>query len=205
MGGFGSGHYYRISKQDTFEEHRRVYIGFLAKQGMLKPGTTSTMSWNRGGETTGSIIVRGGLDMVTFSYTCTMYGGESESIEQEIEIERTPCHYGGSRPWFTCPTCFNRVGVLVGAGRLFKCRKCYQLPYMCQVESKSDRASRRIRKIQTRLGNEEWQNVIDIWFPRPKGMHRKTYNRIVAQANKPIRTLRFEMAAFGLSDWAKLI
>jgi hypothetical protein len=73
------------------------------------------------------------------------------------------------------------------------------------MESRSDRASRRIRKIQKRLGNEEWENVIDICFPRPKGMHRKTYNRIVAQANKPIRTLRFEMAAFGLSDWAKLI
>jgi hypothetical protein len=205
MGGFGSGHYYRISKQDTFEEYRRVYINFLAKQGMLRTGTSGTMSWNRGGEPSGTITVRGGSGSVTLCYTCTMYGGDPEKIEQQIDIEQTPCHFGGSRSWFTCPTCFNRVGVLVGAGKLFKCRKCYRLPYMCQMESRSDRASRRIRKIQKRLGNEEWENVIDIWFPRPKGMHRKTYNRIVAQANKPIRTLRFEMAAFGLSDWAKLI
>lgn len=205
MGGFGSGHYCRTSGKYTVEHYRRTYIGLLAKWGLLEPGVEGPINWNRGGEPDGSMNVKAGIDTVTFTYSCTVNGGEPEIIEQHIQVERTPCHFGGSRPWFTCPVCFNRVGVLVGAGRLFKCRKCYRLPYMCQMESRSDRASRRIRKIQKRLGNEEWQNVIDIWFPKPKGMHWKTYNRIVAQADKPIRTLKFEMAAFGFSDWAKLI
>jgi hypothetical protein len=205
MGGFGSGHYYRISKQDTFEEYRRVYINFLAKQGMLRTGTVGTMSWNRGGEPSGTITVRGGSGSVTFCYTCTMYGGDPEKIEQQIDIEQTPCHFGGSRSWFTCPTCFNRVGVLVGAGKLFKCRKCYQLPYMCQTESRSDRASRRIRKIQKRLGNPDWENVLYPRFPKPKGMHWKTYDRIVAKADKPLRMFQLEMTRPSILNWLKLI
>ena len=205
MGGYGSGQYCRIGKQATIEEHIRTYIGCLAKWGYLKSGAVGTLSWSCGGEPSGSISVRGGSNMVTFSYAHTAYGGEPESIEQRIHIEYTPCYFGGSRPWFTCPGCQRRVGVLIGAGRLFACRKCYRLSYSCQMESYSDRASRRIRKIQKRLGNPDWENVLDFWFPKPKGMHWKTYDRIVARADKPLRTIQSEMAAFSISDWVKLI
>ena len=204
MGGFGSGQYYR-SKQATIEEHLRTNIGFFAKLGFLKPGVAGTLSWHCGGEPCGSVSVRGGSNKVTFSYTQTDYYGEKESIEQNIHIEYTPCHFGGSRPWFTCPRCLRRAGVLVCSGRLFVCRKCCRLPYSCQMESKSDGASRRIRKIQKRLGNPDWENVIDYWFPKPKGMHWRTYNRIVARADKPLRTIQSEMAAMCISDWVKLL
>ena len=201
MGGFGSGHYYRISKQATMEEHLKTNIGFLSKQGYLKSGVIATLSWSCGDEPRGSISMRAGPSMITFSYTFTSYDKEPESVEQDIYITRTPCHFGGSRPWFICPICHRRVGVLVCAGRLFACRQCHHLPYACQMESRSDRASRRIRKIQKRLGNPEWENVIDYWFPKPKGMHWRTYNRIVARADKPLRTIQLEMAAICGIDW----
>ena len=73
------------------------------------------------------------------------------------------------------------------------------------MESDADRASRRIRKIQKKLGNQDWYNVIDTWFPKPKGMHWRTYNRIVARAEKPLRTIQSEMAMWGMFNWAKLI
>ena len=205
MGGFGSGQYSRWSKQDTIEEHRRTDIGYLAKQGFLEHGAMGTISWSCGDEPSGSITVRCYHDWLVFSYTLTMHGEEPESIKQRIYIERTPCHFGGSRPWFTCLECDRRVGVLIGAGRLFLCRICHDLPYGSQMESDSDRASRRIRKIQKRLGNSDWENVLDVWFPKPKGMHWKTYNRIVAQADKPLRMLQSEMAGWGMLDWAKLM
>jgi hypothetical protein len=204
MGGFGSGGYHG-SKQATIEEHLWTSIGFLAKLGFLKPGVTGTLRWNCGGEPRGAVSVAGGTDMVIFSYAYTPMGGEPESIQQPIHIERTPCYFGGSRPWFTCPDCHNRVGVLVCAGKLFKCRKCCDLPYASQTESRSDRASRRIRKIQKRLGNPDWENVLDLWFPKPKGMHWKTYDRIVARADEPLKTIQLEMASFNISDWVKLI
>lgn len=204
MGGIGSGSYYR-SKQATIEEHLWTSIGYIAKLGFLKSGVTGSISWNCGGEPRGSVSVVGGFDAVTFCYKYSVYNDETEGIEQKIHIERTPCHFGGSRPWFTCPECQHRVGVLVIAGRLFACRKCYSLPYTSQTESRSDRASRRIRKIQKRLGSPEWENVLDLWFPKPKGMHWKTYYRIVARADKPLRTLQAEMARFSLLDWVRMI
>ena len=130
----------------------------------------------------------------------TVGQGKPEIICQTVYINRTPCYFGGSRPWFICPRCQDRVGVLI-LRRLFSCRKCYNLPYTCQMESKSNRASRRIRKIQKRLGSPDWENVLDTWFPKPKGMHWRTYNRIVARADKPLRTIQLEMAAFSFSEW----
>ena len=200
MGGFGSGQYYR-SKQATIEEHLRTSIGFLSKRGYLKPGVNATLTWSCGDEPRGSISMRAGPGMITFSYSFTAYDKEPESVEQTIYIERTPCHFGGSRPWFTCTRCLGRAGVLVCSGRLFVCRKCCRLPYASQMESKSDGASRRIRKIQKRLGNPDWENVLDYSFPRPKGMHWRTYNRIVTRAYKPLRTIQSEMAAMCGIDW----
>ena len=121
MGGFGSGHYCR-STQATMEDHLKTNIGFLVELGFLKPGATGSLSWSRGDEPCGSISVRGGQSTITFNYTFTAYDGEPESVEQNIYIARTPCHFGGSRPWFICPKCHRRVGVLVCAGRLFACR-----------------------------------------------------------------------------------
>ncbi len=193
MGGYGSGSYYRGS-QATIEECKTTRIGFLSELGLLKPGVTGTLNWHCGGENTGSISVRGGSKAVHFVYTHTDEYGEQENIEQKIYLERTPCHFGGCRPWFTCPNCGRRVGLLVGEGRLFACRKCYNLPYASQMESDSDRAARRIRKVQKRLGNPSWENVIDTWFPKPKGMHWKTYHRIVAQIEKPLRFIQAEAA-----------
>jgi hypothetical protein len=47
-----------------------------------------------------------------------------------VGIERTPCHVGGSRPWFICPAlgCGRRVAILYGGG-IFACRLCFQLAY----------------------------------------------------------------------------
>lgn len=201
MGGFGSGRYYRINKRDTIEEQLSTNIGFVAKLGFLENGVTGTLNWSSRGESCGSVSVIGGVKFLTFHYTYSSYDTEPESIKQQVHVERTPCNFGGSRPWFTCPRCNSRVGVLVLAGKRFACRKCCRIPYACQMESKSDQASRRIRKIQKRLGNPEWENVIDSWFPKPKGMHWRTYHRIIAQTHKPLRTIETEMSAFNFNDW----
>lgn len=198
MGGFGSGHY-RMYKQETIEEQLCINIDPITKRGLLENGVTGTLRWSRRGEPCGAVSVTGGIKLLTFRYTYSSHGIESESIEQRIDIERTPCYFGGSRPWFTCPRCSSRAGVLILAGKRFACRKCCRIPYACQIESKLDQASRRIRKIQKRLGNPEWENVLDYWFPKPKGMHWQTYNRIVAQAGKPLRAIEAEMATLKYS------
>ena len=71
------------------------------------------------------------------------------------------------------------MAVIYGAGRLFACRHCKGLAYASQRESDDDRAARRAERIRKRLG----------WIPgflngpegKPKGMHWRTFNRLIAQ------------------------
>ena len=43
----------------------------------------------------------------------------------------TPCHFGGERLWFQCPTpgCHRRAAKLYLGARVFACRRCYNLAY----------------------------------------------------------------------------
>ena len=101
---------------------------------------------------------------LTLSYAI---GGEART--QQIAITRTPCHYGGTRPWFRCPG-GERVAVLyLRAGR-FACRHCQGIAYASQSDDVVGRAWRRQRKVEARLGEDE---------QRPKGMHQTTYERLL--------------------------
>ena len=104
MGGFGSGSYCR-SGQATIEECLTTNIGLFVKLGFLENGVTGTLSWHCAGERRGSATVIGGNSSITLKYVHSSYYEESEEIEQPIHIERTRCHFGGSRPWFVCPKC----------------------------------------------------------------------------------------------------
>jgi hypothetical protein len=73
-------------------------------------------------------------------------------------------------------TCRRRVIKLHGPGRYFLCRYCYRLAHVSQSESRWDRALRRANKIRQRLGGEPGMAAT---FPKkPKGMHRRTYDRL---------------------------
>lgn len=64
-------------------------------------------------------------------------------------------------------------------GRIFACRHCYDLAYPSQREAEFQRYQRRADKIRERLG---WQVGFDSgWGPKPKGMHWRTFERLVAE------------------------
>ena len=121
---------------------------------------------------------------MVLSYKYRHNGGEWESVEEPIPILRVACRFGGTRPYFICPgvvngiTCGRRVTKLYGPGRYFLCRHCYQLAYQSQREQPCWRAQRRACKLWRRLG----RNSDDNFIPRPKGMHERTYQNLLARA-----------------------
>jgi hypothetical protein len=111
-----------------------------------------------------------------------------QDVEEPVAIVRTPCRFGGSRPWFVCPgvvdgiPCRRRVGKLYGPGRYFLCRHCYGLAYQSQREQAHDRALRRAVAIRRRLGGEP--GMLCPFPEKPKGMHWRSYERLRQRAAK---------------------
>ena len=204
MGGFGSGTWHRSGKRTTLEECNRVELNWMKRTGMLRSGTTGTLSWSCGGEERGSIGFDVWSDFIRFRYRVTPWDAEPYDVARCASFDYTRCHIGGRRLWSLCPDCRRRVGVLVVSGPRIACRHCSRVIYACQAESRSDRAARKLRKIQRRLGNPDYENVLDLYLPKPKRMRWRTYDRIVAKAEKPWRLLEAEAANLNLLELLRL-
>ena len=152
------------------EQLQRVEIGRWHRGGYLRAGCSFTWAWNRGGEPTGEIgVLVHGAGSLALQY---MVGSEGQRRDgsQTILLTHTACNYGNARPWFVCPVCQRRAGVLyLRAGR-FACRHCQRVSYSSQSCDLMDRMWRKQSKIEGRLG-EHWQ--------RPKGMRHRTYTTIL--------------------------
>lgn len=147
------------------EHCRRLEVARLHRERLLRPEVSCTWAWHADGESLGSIGIRAEADAVLLSYTL-----DGASVHQRVVIQRTPCNYGGSRPWFACPRCARRVGVLYLRSR-FACRRCSRVVYASQSEDALGRTWRKQQRAEARL-DKNWR--------RPKGMHRTTHQRLVA-------------------------
>lgn len=160
------------------EQSFRLDIRELRRHGRLEPGTAFSWHWSRGGEPAGSIGVRVETGRLVLRYTWTPSGGAATDVECPIGIVETPCHYGGTRPWFVCPRCGGRCAVVYFGGRVYACRKCLDIAYASQSEDQTARLWRKQRKIERKLsgGAGEWNR-----WQKPKGMHQATFDRLRQQ------------------------
>jgi hypothetical protein len=158
-------------------------VNWLHRCGYLAPGRWSRISWSCNGEPTGNIQVCAERDAVVLHYKVRSWADDEwESVEQRIAIERTPCRFGGSRPWFRCQCysggryCGRRVAKVYGAGKLFACRHCYRLAYSSQQESARGRGLSTAQRLRRRLGGDPG---MDAALPdKPPRMHWRTFNRV---------------------------
>lgn len=202
MGGSGSGRRGQGGALTT-EDMSSVDIRWLHRKCNIKILGTRTVTWSRCGRTTGSISITMTADGVIFSYTVTPNSGEPVRIERLVTVEWTETQFGGHRPWFSCPRCGRRTAI-VFAGRSVACRKCLGIRHQSQNECASDRAIRRIDFLRDKL---KWEpGFLNGTQWRPKGMHRKTYQRLLWEYTETSRyvnlsiALRFGFAAKALGD-----
>ncbi len=180
MGGFGSGGH-NAKGRGTVEGCRYLDANELNRRGALTPGTVCKVTWSSGAH----IGVRASDDRLVLSYRYRLNDGAWQDVDQPVPITWSPCRYGGRRPYFTCPgvvngvPCGKRAVKLYGAGRYFLCRSCYGLSYGSQRDRAIDRALRKANKVRMRLGGEP--GVASSFPDKPKGMHWRTYGRLVQE------------------------
>jgi hypothetical protein len=140
----------------------------MQRVGGLQESAIGSWCWTNTytGESAGSIgyaAQAGGVEL--------RYSVDGDPRRQPVRIERTGCHFGGSRPWFICPVRGERVAVLYMRAGRFACRHCQRIAYASQSDDLMARAWRRQHKAEARLG-PDWE--------RPKGMHTATYERVLS-------------------------
>lgn len=114
---------------------------------------------------------------------------------EPIELARTPCHYGGSRPWFVCPSCNRRCAKLFFRRERFLCRVCHRLGYVSQLAASAERPRIMAQRIRRRLGMDPPNLTLP--FPaRPEGMPWRTYYRLRAKGERYERRALANLAAW---------
>jgi hypothetical protein len=167
----------------TVEQTRSLEIGPLQRDGYLSAPKQDWLIWRReGGEITGMARVE-------------WDGIQLRIRNQVIHIGRTPCRLGGYRLWFKC-VCGRHVSALYSPnGGRWGCRHCYRLTYATRQAIPRDRQLLRAQRIRRRLGGSP--NMLEPFPPKPKGMHRRTYDRL-----RHAHDLAAETAMMGFTQFA---
>ena len=97
---FGAG---RPGLHKKAEQCQRIDVRQWQRCGALRDGYMGSWVWHRDGKQSGSIGYTVDAESVTLRYSVA-----DTAVNNRIEIERTPCNYGGSRPWFLCWRCGSR-------------------------------------------------------------------------------------------------
>jgi hypothetical protein len=206
MGGTGSGWYWRYDKKETTADYRCIDIRQWQRKGLLSHPLSFNWHWSCKGKIIASINVRSESNSLILNYYHQSEANDWDAKKYPILLTTTPCHFGGSRPWFICPTsnCNRRVAILY-SGDIFACRHCYQLAYPSQSETPYDRTARRANKIRDKL---DWDpGILNRKGLKPKGMHWKTFKALTFQhdafASQTITLMNERLKGSGksLDDW----
>jgi len=199
MGGMGSGRRSNYAGKNKTEDSLRLDIRKMQRTNCLMPGREISWLWSVNDKPVASIRVQVEVGRVVLAYRHRPRGeSEWQDVEQAVFMEHTPCTYGGTRPWWLCPSCSRRVAVLYGTGKLYACRHCYKLAYASQVENAYDRARRQAQKIRILLGGTG--NMMEQFPSKPKRMRWTTYWRLLAAHDAFAKT-----SLAGMARWVGLM
>jgi hypothetical protein len=157
----------------------------LFKTGWLKPGASASgmLRWTvvSTGDETASMGFQSHLGedtgYVQLHWTSTnQRTGEARHCEDRITLATRPQPFGGRRWFFICPhTGKNAAKLYLPSGAYtFASRKSYRLGYRSQRESARDRSLSRAFALRGKIGGE---GGIGDYIEKPKGMHRRTFER----------------------------
>lgn len=176
MGGLGSGRNAGFGAP-TCEAFPSIDILQYARKGVLTQGCRTEVNWTYQGKEIGWGTVEADVTSITLVWR---FDGvdDNKQHREEIGLSFTQPPLGGQRPWFVCPVCGCRRLKLY-CGEAFLCRACLGLQYQSTRDSRPLRLVRRLNRLRGQLGGVVVAG--ELLPERPKGMHRRTYNRLVEQ------------------------
>jgi hypothetical protein len=182
MGGFRSGRWQRTDPKGTVGSNISIDIRGWSREGLLRDGSEFDVSWMGAQNFVEVLTVRISADRAHLRYRYVRLGGSELKCRYMVDIEWTPCHLGGKRPWFQCPGCGKRAARLYCAAEIFKCRRCHNLVYATQRLTPFGRTLRRAQRIRQKLGGSP--NIATTFPKKPKRMRWFTYLRLYDQARE---------------------
>jgi hypothetical protein len=153
----------------------------------IVPGIAMSGRWHVATPVAGrslSVTYDGDLTNLDEATLLISFHADGRDRRQTLSLVATRLHFGGCRIWFVCPITGRRARVLHlpdGHDRLAS-REAYGLGFRSQTESAVLRDITRAQNIRAKLGGD-----LSIHSPlpaRPRGMHRRTYERLRAKALK---------------------
>lgn len=196
MGGLGSGGWNRKHRPTTADA-LFLDVTLLNRAGVLVPGWAGGWQWKRNGAPLAEIRIACTDSGLVLAYRSRTNGGPWQDVEIAVPVRWVPCRFGGKRPFLCCPMCGRSVVKLWVFGAT-ACRDCHGLTYPVQAEREDDRLARRANKIRMRLGEEPG---LSFPFPRrPKGMHRRTYDRLAQE----VFDIEWRLEAIFAAKWQSM-
>ncbi len=171
------------AKRWTVEEALALDVRRLARSGGLTRGRHVhrwPSLWGTGAEVAYEIAEDG--ETLTLEHRIVPHplrGGKARDVAQAVSIVRTPCRFGGDRPWFACPACDRHVVALYHLALLaddFRCRHCLGLAYASTREDSTRRLLRKADRLRADLGGAPGRGGIP---PQPVHMGWHAYWRKV--------------------------
>ncbi len=141
------GQWYGYGEKTELDGMLKVDAAALNKWGYFAGFRSGSLSWTHTGSGQKSSI---SISVDTMSnypharlwYTVTdSWSGEKRDKDYKVELDTTPCYFGGKRWWFICPlvvngsSCGRRARTLYKGGDYFGCRVCQRLCYSAQNEN----------------------------------------------------------------------
>lgn len=188
MGGIGSGNFgWRRVRRNSVEHALALDMAALKGAHRLIPETTMVGQWE--------VATPVGYRTITIAYDGDLTDIEEACLHLSFYVRGTKCYQtlrlavnnlrlGCVRLWFVCPVTGQRARVLYlpeGKDR-FASRKGHGLGYRSQGESELLRKITRAQKIRAHLIGD--LSIHTPFPPRPRGMHRRTYERLRTEALK---------------------
>ena len=182
----------RSRQRVRLEDGLKLNINKLIGRGGIQPGSKTraiaSCPQAYGGQSLSGVLTAD-LSYPVRGWMRLELGSEDHWLELVTEAR----HFGGRQWYFLCPRTGRRVSVLwkPPGAQSFACRQAWgrQVAYGSQFQSPYHRASSAAQVIQHRLRKKPYIPLVgDELPPRPKGMHRPTYEKTVRryEAHKTI-------------------